>query len=224
MGHISDHEEIHALLDVTSPFKLAQDAQGTLAARPAAGRRGRYYLATDQSVLYRDSGTAWVAVHTMLKTMLVDLLQASKNVAGIRVPSCRVGKSVGQSVADSAETAITFDVETGSTLVDNDAMHSISSNTHRITATRTGMYVCGATITGLSNNVGKRFMRIKRNGSTSLAVDVRAGAGGVDLTTISTLARMAVGDYLSVTWEQNSGVTQTISAESNFWATYSSAL
>jgi hypothetical protein len=41
---------------------LAVDLQGTLAARPAAGVRGRYYWATDSGInggLYRDNGTVW---------------------------------------------------------------------------------------------------------------------------------------------------------------------
>jgi microcystin-dependent protein len=41
---------------------VASDQQGTLAARPAAGVRGRYYFATDAGALYRDDGTAWVSL------------------------------------------------------------------------------------------------------------------------------------------------------------------
>ena len=41
---------------------MAIDAQGTFAARPAPGKRGRYYFATDHGVVYRDDGTAWAAV------------------------------------------------------------------------------------------------------------------------------------------------------------------
>ena len=41
---------------------MAIDVQGTIAARPAAGKRGRYYFATDQGVVYRDDGTAWAAI------------------------------------------------------------------------------------------------------------------------------------------------------------------
>lgn len=37
----------------------AVDLQGTRAARPAAGIRGRYYFATDSGLLYRDNGTGW---------------------------------------------------------------------------------------------------------------------------------------------------------------------
>jgi len=37
-------------------------AEGTLAARPAASIRGRWYYATDVGILYRDSGSTWRAV------------------------------------------------------------------------------------------------------------------------------------------------------------------
>lgn len=37
----------------------ALDVQGTRAARPAAGIRGRYYFATDTGLLYRDNGVSW---------------------------------------------------------------------------------------------------------------------------------------------------------------------
>lgn len=41
---------------------VAKDDQGALSARPAAGKRGRYYYATDQLRLYRDTGSAWVEI------------------------------------------------------------------------------------------------------------------------------------------------------------------
>jgi hypothetical protein len=37
--------------------------QGTLAQRPAAGTRGRFYWATDTGLLYRDDGAAWTALN-----------------------------------------------------------------------------------------------------------------------------------------------------------------
>lgn len=40
----------------------AIDVQGTFAARPAPGTQGRYYYATDNGVLYRDTGAAWTVV------------------------------------------------------------------------------------------------------------------------------------------------------------------
>lgn len=44
------------------PGGVAYDNQGTLAQRPAAGVRGRYYFASDNAVLYRDTGTAWIPI------------------------------------------------------------------------------------------------------------------------------------------------------------------
>ncbi|KWW97389.1 hypothetical protein LI90_4361 (plasmid) [Carbonactinospora thermoautotrophica] len=41
---------------------VAIDLQGTAAARPAAGIRGRYYFAADTGRLYRDDGTQWIEV------------------------------------------------------------------------------------------------------------------------------------------------------------------
>jgi hypothetical protein len=54
----SEFDADHAALDDLT----AIDLQGTLAARPAFGIRGRYYYATDVGKLYRDTGTAWVEI------------------------------------------------------------------------------------------------------------------------------------------------------------------
>jgi len=57
--------DVQALADKLDPASgagAAMDSQGTLAARPAAAVRGRYYFATDNRVLYRDDGAAWSAV------------------------------------------------------------------------------------------------------------------------------------------------------------------
>jgi hypothetical protein len=48
----------HAALDNLA----AIDMQGVFSSRPAAGVRGRYYFATDQARLYRDTGSAWIDV------------------------------------------------------------------------------------------------------------------------------------------------------------------
>lgn len=43
---------------------IAIDAQGVLTSRPAAGIRGRYYFATDNGLLYRDTGSVWTTLNT----------------------------------------------------------------------------------------------------------------------------------------------------------------
>lgn len=54
----------------TSLDGVAMDDQGALGSRPAAGKKGRYYYATDAEALYRDTGAAWVRVGAF-KTGLV---------------------------------------------------------------------------------------------------------------------------------------------------------
>ena len=44
------------------PGGVAYDNQGSISARPAAGVRGRYYFATDNGQLARDTGTAWIPI------------------------------------------------------------------------------------------------------------------------------------------------------------------
>jgi hypothetical protein len=43
----------------------AKDLAGTYAARPAASAAGRFYYAEDKGILYRDTGSAWQALHTV---------------------------------------------------------------------------------------------------------------------------------------------------------------
>jgi hypothetical protein len=42
-----------------------KDLRGTYAARPAAAAAGKMYYATDKGILYRDTGSAWVAMHSI---------------------------------------------------------------------------------------------------------------------------------------------------------------
>ena len=89
----------------TDPFTRAQldqdfadldnlaaiDIQGTLAARPAPGVRGRYYFATDDGPgrLYRDTGTAWTLI----------------NVASALGGAAPTASAVGDAGAEGASTA-----------------------------------------------------------------------------------------------------------------------
>lgn len=51
-----------AMLNVEQ--QAARDAQGTLVARPAAGKMGNYYTDTATNIVYRDNGTTWIPVAT----------------------------------------------------------------------------------------------------------------------------------------------------------------
>jgi hypothetical protein len=62
-------KDIKAVVDKIGPT-MAVDLQGTLAARPAAGVRGRFYTVAGDSSLnngrwFRDNGTAWIELPAM---------------------------------------------------------------------------------------------------------------------------------------------------------------
>lgn len=223
-AHISNHEEIHDLLsDATSPFSLALDASGTFAARPAAGVAGRYYLATDTNVLYRDSGAAWVAISSYLTSFAVSLLQASASINSFFIPTARVGKSTVQSLADNTETTITFDLESTSQTWDNDGLHSTASNTSRITASRAGLWLVGANLVFATSVVGQRIARIKHSTNGTVDTEDRDASAGSDFLNISTLVRMAAAEYVTLTGQQSSGGPLNVSTSSIFWAMFLSS-
>lgn len=62
----------------------AIDRQGTLANRPVTGKSGTYYYATDQKVLYRDTGTEWVVVGSNLAGFTSTAPNVSSPAATIR--------------------------------------------------------------------------------------------------------------------------------------------
>jgi len=66
----------------------ALDAQGTLASRPAAGKRGLLYWATDAQMLYRDTGSSWVQLTPGPWTTLT-LIAAAADDDGYPVPAAR---------------------------------------------------------------------------------------------------------------------------------------
>ena len=221
-GHIGDHEEIHGLLQAaTSPFDVALDGSGTLAARPAAGTEGRYYLATDESVLYRDNGASWVAIFNYFDTWDIDSRDASANIGGLYVPACRVGKSVAQSINNNTTTAITFDTETGSDLYDNDALHSISASTSRITVTRKGIWHIGAFILFDQSATGLRDVTLRANGATTVAIQRQNATSSATITnyvTVNADMYLDDGEYVEALGLQTSGGALDILAGCKFWA------
>lgn len=213
-GHISHHEEIHAFLDpIVSPFVIAQSGQG--ASLPAAGTAGRFFLDTDDSVLYRDSGSGWEPVHDMLTSWVASLLAADSNIAGLKIPTAATNKAVAQSINDSTWTTITMPAED----FDNDGLHDVSVSTGRITATVDGIYLVGAYISFDPNATGDRRIRLLANGTDTIAADNRntVGALGSTQCAISGLALLAASDYIEVQGLQSSGGALDVNA-GRLWA------
>jgi len=75
------HTQIQALADKLDPAAASAATpqtvvafSGTLAARPAASKANRLYYATDEQVVYLDTGSAWVSLPTLGSGRLPDTL------------------------------------------------------------------------------------------------------------------------------------------------------
>jgi len=131
------------------------------------------------------------------------------SIASLKVPGCRIGRSVAQSIADdSSYHAINWDDETGVNNFNNEgtSLHDPAVNPSRLKATRSGLWACGAFISWNSDPDGRRLIRIQKNNGAVLAGDTRAAsASGDEFQTIYGLAEMVAGDYLQIECRQNSG-------------------
>lgn len=120
---------------------------------------------------------------------------------------CKVHRGSAQSLADSSDVALTWDVEDA----DVYAMHSTSSNTDRIVAVVPGLYMVTAGCIFAANATGYRELRIYKTlsggGTTQLRAERVINNGATDETRVSTsvLVELAVGDYLQAIARQTSG-------------------
>jgi hypothetical protein len=113
----------------------------------------------------------------------------------------RVTRSTAQSISNATYTAITWDTET----YDTDTMHSIVSNTERLTATTAGVYVISAAIGVANSATGSRAIRILKNETEVHRhyTAVQSADGWYWPLTIQ--LKLAATDYVTVEVYQSSG-------------------
>lgn len=92
---------------------VAMDDQGLLDGRPAAGKRGRYWYATDTLALYRDNGTAWVQINAPqgYAEVLTQETATPGGAQGIPFDFATVGPSVTVTVPANGLVAVRAEVE-----------------------------------------------------------------------------------------------------------------
>lgn len=98
------HGSLSGLSDTDHHTQYALDTQGLISARPLPGRRGRLYYATDESILYRDTGTTWVSVNNsgVLYDAKGDILVGQADNIAARLP---IGTVNNQTLlVDSSQT------------------------------------------------------------------------------------------------------------------------
>lgn len=118
-------------------------------------------------------------------------------------PSCAVYASSSQSVSDNTPTALTANTER----FDNDAMHSTSSNTSRITIQTAGRYTLSTVVRFAANATGIRLVEFYVNATDRHFVGQHISASGVSTTIISGSQPLtfAASDYVEVRANQTSG-------------------
>jgi len=138
------------------------------------------------------------------------LIWDGSNWANYNRLSCQVYRSANLSVPTSTpETLVTFDSE------DHDfgAMHSVSTNTSRIVAPETGVYLIAATITFDISSTGNRYFFISKNaagspgGGTQLLAETQVATASPTFSILgaSIVKVLSANDYIELFVYQNRG-------------------
>ena len=112
--------------------------------------------------------------------------------------------SAVQSIANNVYATLLWSTNT----IDNQGLHSTTSNTDRIYIKEPGTYRISAQFSFAGNATGNRQARIQKNGAAlnRTTVTQPSNAAGVASTMHSSILNAAVpGDYFSVEVYQNSG-------------------
>lgn len=133
----------------------------------------------------------------------------AQNINNLRVPPmCRANRSTDQNISNNSTTALDF---TSADSFDTDAMHDPSSNSTRVYANTTGVYLIIANcLWGTGSSTGRRNISISVNGA---GINASEDNGPSDAQTanqsVSALQSLTAGDYVTLDLYQNSGGTRT---------------
>lgn len=130
----------------------------------------------------------------------------------------KLRQTVTQSIPDSVNTPVLFDVED----VDELGGHSTTVNTSRFTAPRTGWYDCVG-VAGFGNNAtGRRAVYwlvngVQLPGGAAVLVNAAlAGASGTVLPAAPAKIFLVAGDYLELAqWQQSGAALSTVVSTAN---------
>lgn len=121
--------------------------------------------------------------------------------------AARVYRTTGQTIAPNTETAVSFSTES----YDIGGLWAAGSPT-RITINETGTWVFTAHV-GWSTANGKRYMRIRANGSSYLAASNTNGLS--EPQSVATVMRLSAGEYVELMVEQTDTINITTSTGLN---------
>jgi hypothetical protein len=140
------------------------------------------------------------------------VVQPPPGGGSLKIDACRVYNSVNLTIANSTDTALTFDSE----LFDTNNLHSTTTNTSRLTAQTAGIYVVFATVEWQGSATGVRSIYFRLNGTTKVAWLEEPTNSDVPRQTLSTVLALNVNDYLEVVVGQNSSASLSIIAATQY--------
>jgi len=119
----------------------------------------------------------------------------------------RVRCSANETLSSGGWSTITWDLED----YDTGGMHDTSSNTSRLVAPDTGVYLMttfGLLVT--DGGTGTRAFRFEKNGTTELAENSFPAASiNIGVQSLSVVTKLTAGDYIEVGFFQDSGSNKT---------------
>jgi hypothetical protein len=116
-------------------------------------------------------------------------------------PRVHAYNSGTQSLSNATWTAITLDTE----WFDTEAMHSIASETSKVTIVTPGVYRIVGSIAYASNSTGLRYAGLRTGGSTYIASAVLSAlTGEVTKLSVETVRYLAAGTYVELMGHQTS--------------------
>lgn len=124
---------------------------------------------------------------------LIPTLNPSSSDTEVTKQLCKVTNSANLPIPASTVTVLTFDTE----IEDNDNIHSVASNTSRLTCTADGTYLIGGGVIWAASATGIRVLRIRKNG-TDFLIGSNAG-GNTEEQNISIIENLVAGDYIEMT-------------------------
>jgi hypothetical protein len=122
--------------------------------------------------------------------------------ANIATYGARVYNDALEEIAHNTWTALTFNSEDW----DSDNIHSVASNTSRLTCTEDGKYLVFGTARFASNATGYRGLAIQLNAGNEFArIFITPVNGSTTDLTVSTVIDMSATDYVELIVYQSSG-------------------
>lgn len=137
------------------------------------------------------------------------------------MPSVRVYNSAAISIPNATATVLTFDTER----YDNDAIHSIVTNTSRLTCVTAGRYVISGSVEFAAGAGTYRIVEVLLNGTTVIsAVRFTPTSSGVTRLSITTQYNLAATDYVELRVQHDVGSAINVNASGNYSPEFAMAL